>query len=409
MKAQIFPENNDLNDKLIEDYSSLSLICINSDGRLRNKISTETLKDRIDLTTTRMKDAILFLNGEYWGMYVITEKFTSDFIESHYDIPKKNVAMNKQDSVEEGPEEEYNEYKRFSREYAKKDLKDKDNYQKVCNIFDINSMIEHYVSGIYLGTTDWPNYNYGLWRNMGEKIEGNKFTDGKWRFMTYDLDKTVGNNYLDIGGIEVYEYNMFEHILRKVKNPPTSLFVALLQNDDFKNKFISIFCDYVNDVMALYRINPLLEYYRVNVTDILANSLQRWRGFNKKYIEGFTKYKNQFNDSLNKIKDYFVFRPNYTLIHMKEFLNLTEDYYELTIIKEGNGLIKLNSIIPYFIDGMWKGRYYYNIPIEIKAVDSGNSLFNRWSGDFDSNDKEIVISLKSDMTIKANFVNQDES
>jgi hypothetical protein len=228
---------------------------------------------------------------------------------------------------------------------------------------------------------------------MGEKKEGNKFTDGKWRFMTYDLDKTVGNNYLDIGGIEVYEYNMFQHILRKVKNPPTSLFVALLQNDDFKNKFISIFCDYVNDVMALYRINPLLEYYRANVTDILANSLQRWMGFNKKYIEGYTKYKNQFNDSLNKIKDYFAFRPNYTLIHMKEFLNLTEDYYELTIIKEGNGLIKLNSIIPYFIDGMWKGRYYYNIPIEIKAVDSDNSLFRKWSGDCDSNDKEIIISL----------------
>ena len=130
-------------------------------------------------------------------------------------------------------------------------------------------MIEHYVSGIYLGTTDWPNYNYGLWRNMGDKIEGNKLSDGKWRFMTYDLDKTVGNNYLDIGDIEVYEYNMFVHMLRKVKNPPTSLFMALLQNEDFKNKFIKIFCDYINDVMAIYRIEPLLEYYRANVTDIL--------------------------------------------------------------------------------------------------------------------------------------------
>jgi hypothetical protein len=36
-----------------------------------------------------MKNGIVFLNGEYWGMYVISEKFTADFIESHYNIPKK--------------------------------------------------------------------------------------------------------------------------------------------------------------------------------------------------------------------------------------------------------------------------------------------------------------------------------
>ena len=402
--VKLFPNSkNYITGKTIDKYTSLSLICINSDGRLRNEISTKIIKNRIDLSTTEMKNGIVFLNGEYWGMYVISEKFTDDFIESHYNIPRKDVSMNKQGTVEEGPADEYSKFWNFGKEYSQKDLKDKKNYEEVCNNFDIDSLIEHFIAGIYLGTTDWPNYNYGVWRNLGEKIDSNKFSDGKWRFMTYDLDKTMGNNYLDIGGIQVYEYNMFNHTAQKKKNPPTSLFMALLKNNDFKNRFVNLFCDYVNDVMSIDKISVLLDDYRENVTDMLANSLQRWRGYNRQYLDGFTRYKNQFYTSLDNIKTYFINRPNFTFIHMKEFLNLTGDYYELTITKEGNGKIMINSIIPDFIDGKWKGKYFFDIPITIKAIESENNEFVGWSGDYKSKEKEIVISLEDNMSIKANF------
>ena len=350
IKANIFPNNKNINGKLIEQYSYLSLICINSDGRLRNEIATKLIHNRIDLSTTDMKNGILFLNGEYWGMYVLLEKFTDDFIESHYNIPKKNVAMSKQSSVEEGPQEEYDNYKSLGKKYSKMDLKDKNNYEEVSNYFDIDSSIEHYAAGIYLGTIDWPNYNYGVWRNMGEKIENNKFSDGKWRFMTYDLDKTMGNYYGNIGVSEHYQYNMFNHTMKKNSSVPTSLFLALAKNEDFINKFVNVYCDYVNDVMSLDKINSLIEDYRENCTEMLANSLQRWRGFNKKQIEGYNRYKRDFNSSLGKIKTYFVERPNYTLIHMKEFFNLTGDFFELTIKKEGKGKIIVNTIIPNFME-----------------------------------------------------------
>ena len=42
-----------------------------------------------------MKESFLFLNGEFWGMYVITEKFSEDFFLSHYNIPKEDLLSNK--------------------------------------------------------------------------------------------------------------------------------------------------------------------------------------------------------------------------------------------------------------------------------------------------------------------------
>ena len=64
------------------------------------------------------------------------------------------------------------------------------------------------------------------------------------------------------------------------------------------------------------------------------------------------KWQVKMDKFAKKIKTFFVQRPNYTLAHMKEFFNLTGDYYELTIIKEGNGIILVNSIIPNFIDNL---------------------------------------------------------
>ena len=52
--------------------------------------------------------------------------------------------------------------------------------------------------------------------------------------MTYDLDATMGYYYGDIGGIEVYEYNTFNHTMKKNTGPPTSLFIALSKNEDFR-------------------------------------------------------------------------------------------------------------------------------------------------------------------------------
>ena len=88
---------------------------------------------------------------------------------------------------------------------------------------------------------------------------------------------------------------------------------------------------------------------------------------------------------------------------MKEFLNLREELVELNIIMKGNGKIKINTIMPNFKEGKWKGKYFTNIPLNISCISENNNEFNGWSGDISSNDKEITILLnKSTTTIEVN-------
>ena len=405
IKAKIFPENKNIDGNLINKYNSLSLLCINSKSRFKNEFATKTIHNRMDLATMDMKNGVVFLNGEYYGAYIITEKFTDNFIENHYNIPKNNVAMSKNGNVEEGPEEEFNNFISLGKEYSKKDLRDKKYYDEVSNYFDIDSLIEHYAAGLYLGTYDWPNHNYAVWRNMGEKIENNKFSDGKWRFMTFDLDLTIGGFYGDNGGTEVYEYNTFNHTMQRRSGTPTNLFIALSKNENFRNKFVNIYCDYVNDVMSLDRINLIIEDCKENATELVANSIQRWRANNRTYYQGYTINKKEFITFLETMRTFFIQRPNYTLIHMKEFFNLTGNFYELTIIKEGNGKIMVNSIMPNFVDNKWVGKYFYNIPVPIKAIPLNNNTFVEWKGDYKSNKTTIYVSLEKPMVINAIFKN----
>ena len=89
-----------------------------------------------------MQSCVVFLNGEYWGLYEMTEKLSDDFIKSNYDIPKENVAMIKNGALEEGSQTELNNFYQFFKKYAAADLTNEDNYQAVEDFVDAEELVK---------------------------------------------------------------------------------------------------------------------------------------------------------------------------------------------------------------------------------------------------------------------------
>ena len=119
---------------------------------------------------------ILFLNGEYWGAYLLIEKTDKSFIETNYLIPSENVSMIKEAENEEGPIEDTEKFNSFcsANSVWGKDLNDEKAYEEIKNFIDVDSLIEHYAFGIYIATGDCPQRNQGVWKNNGPIIEGNE-------------------------------------------------------------------------------------------------------------------------------------------------------------------------------------------------------------------------------------------
>ena len=320
--STLFPDNKDIKGNSINQYDSFALRAINDETRTRDQFSTKLIKGRTLQSTTNMKNSYLFLNGEFWGLYVITEKYGQKFFADHYNLNEKDIAYMKEEDPKADSEEETNELIDFIRLYGSKDLSDQNNYKKVCDYIDIDSLIEHYVTGIFLVIYDWPSHNYGLWKNKGNSIDGNIFSDGKWRFMTYDLDYTMGKTYGSFGGVEGYAYDMFKHVINE-KDIPTNLFTALLNNTEFKEKFRSVFEEYANKIMSLDKVNELINEYKVKFPEMVANSQTRWWGyFGGTKLETYSYAKNQYlNKALPQIKKFFEERAKYALEDMEEYLS----------------------------------------------------------------------------------------
>lgn len=65
-------------------------------------------------------------------------------------------------------------------------------FQEVTAQVDLQSFLEYMALGMYTCNTDWPHNNVKLWKYTGEPVEGIPVTDGKWRFMTRDMDMALG-------------------------------------------------------------------------------------------------------------------------------------------------------------------------------------------------------------------------
>ena len=400
IETDIFKDNYDINGKKITSYKSLSMRCIYEQARFKDMLGRDILYDRKNLSITNMKPSILFLNGEYWGLYLLQEKLDDEFISSHYLIPNEDVAMVKEGQIEEGPEEESTTVKQFFEEYSKKDLNDEKIYEEVKNVVDINSMIEFFATGIYISIGDWPGQNEGEWRNMGNIIEDNKYSDGKWRFMIYDLDYTMGSKFAGVG---LLDSDNFKFVEGKSKNFPANLFMGLLKNNtDFQQKFVNLYCDYANEVFSYEKIEKILEEYREKYSNMIAYSQLRWWGWGSK-LEGFLSYRTRYLQALDDIAEFYRKRAVYTIPHMQDFLGLKGNLVSLIIEVKGRGKIIVNTITPTFKNNRWVGRYFTKIPIILKAIPELGYTFKGWSGKVEYEESYVEITLSETTTIVANF------
>lgn len=405
IKYPLIPDNYDKDGNLIKKYDSISLRAISDHTRLNDSFVQILLSDRENLSTQAMKPCVVFLNGEYWGLYEITERFSDYYFETKYGINKDDITMLKEGECEEGSQEECDALISFADEYSAKDLSAEENYNAVCDVIDIDSMIDHYAAGIYLGTFDWPNHNYGMWKSTGQQIEGNKYSDGKWRFMSYDLDYTIGLTYEDFGGVEGYAYDSFKHMEKRSDAAPTNLFVSLLKNKDFRDKFAAVYCDYANEVAKKDKGIALAEKYSSDYADILARSSTRWWGYFGGDAESTYRWnvKNYQSNIISDIKTFFTQRENYTLEDMKSYLGYSGELQTITIKSGEHGRIQINSIIPDTGTEGWSGKYYSDCPVTLTAIPDEGYSFAGWGGDVSGSETTITVTPEKAMSILADF------
>ncbi|MBR5445304.1 MAG: CotH kinase family protein [Clostridia bacterium] len=167
-----------------------------------------------DLTLQHSRMAVVFLNGEYYGILDMKEDVNDNYIRNVYGLPgDENITVIKSEldttrhctkhasggecrfcdvwffyEVDDGAPEELDVLLTLLRDVQS----GKADYSDVTAAFDIENLIQYYALNLYLSNTDWPHNNVRLWRYTGEAMDSISVTDGKWRFSLRDMDFTMG-------------------------------------------------------------------------------------------------------------------------------------------------------------------------------------------------------------------------
>ena len=184
----------------------------------------------LGLEAANSRPVVVYLNGEYWGIYFLQEKLDDHYLEDHFAIaPEKcNILCGngfEGQNWEWVLEEESGDCSQFLQlldwlEDA--DLSDSLNYAHVGSVIDIDNFIDYQILETFIANADWPANNMRCWQA----------NDNKWRFIFFDGDDALLKEDYDVFGNACYMPNDRWHTCGK----STELCRRILENNDVKLK-----------------------------------------------------------------------------------------------------------------------------------------------------------------------------
>ena len=211
------------------------------------------IKDK-KVETQASRPCVVYLNGEYWGLYILQEDYNDNYFQEKYGVDDKKVVAYKGDGekykigykLDEGEipaGEDVTYYFRDLLDFYKKhkDLKNKKDYEAFSKLVDVESVRDYFAIQIWINNKwDWPGKNWTVWK-VTEPDENNPYADGRWRFCCYDMEfgGVSGGGDASANTIQANNYEPDGMLDRGTKNPVVLMFIYLMSNEGFRQDFLS--------------------------------------------------------------------------------------------------------------------------------------------------------------------------
>jgi len=222
---------------------------------IRDSLLTSLAGDTTDLDVQAYYPVVVYLNGEYWGVYFFREKLNKYYVEQHHNAdPEKVDIIYGNGTSSRHAVSGTNENWLALRDYVKShDLSDPEVYKTVTDWVDIDSYMDMVINEIYVGNQDTGNI-----KCYRENVEGEK-----WRWFYYDVDWGffyTTNANVNTNNIKGYINNEGHGAGDAFE---TWLIMGLLENEDFKRQFIERFAYHIrityNSQRVIERIDEIYE------------------------------------------------------------------------------------------------------------------------------------------------------
>ena len=344
---------------------------------LRDAMTESIVSDRMACGIMAYRPARLFLNGSYWGIYNIREKFDKTYFVENFNVDLNYLIHLEYGNTSSGVELLEIEGSRGDYDLMIDLIQNNDNsqyvaYEQLSNWIDLDSFIDHLIMIVYSANTSW-EHNREWWK---ENKPGKK-----WQWLIVDLDR--GFN------IDNLSRNLLDNLLEDY-----DLFTLLANNDHFVDRFAQRAAAHLNSTLSFNRISTIVDSLGAIISDEMPKHINRWGG------EGGIQSIDEWQEELNSIKQFSNLRRDYVFNQLMDELEIdgTAEII-LSIEPEGAGMVEIEGVaIP---NNSEPNTFFINRPLKVNAISSPGYLFSGWSDGSDTN--QIELTLDGDTLISVFF------
>ena len=233
--------NDSFKHLLLRPFSSSGLVSGTNDHlstRIAEELNVETLASR---------PVLLYINGEYWGIYYIHERPDERFLEDHFDvdIDDVNLISGWNGVLDHGTTANFDSLFQW---VETADLTNEEDYAYFKTRIDLDCFIDYYILELFIENNDWPANNMRMWQVQG----------GPWRWIFYDGDACIRWMTFDAFEQAVYVGDA----TWPSSTTSTLFFRKLLENLEFKQQFEARFVALLNTVLDYSNLSVLYEGIR---------------------------------------------------------------------------------------------------------------------------------------------------
>lgn len=209
---------------------------------------------QLDVESVASRPMVLFLNGEYWGLYYLKEKPDAHYLEDHFDNDDSdyNVVDNWYGYQVDGDTTGFVEMMRW---FSSCDLSTEEEYAMAEEKIDLSSFIDYYCLELFIANHDWPANNMRCYQ-LG---------DGRWRWIFFDGDDALRD----------LDFDVFDNATSLVNlgwptdSRSTLMFRKLLENEGFRKRFARRF----NSLLSTQFSYAVTKPYFVDAASLVRNEM----------------------------------------------------------------------------------------------------------------------------------------
>jgi len=330
-----------------------------------------TLSIRADmlLDERTWRPCVVYLNGEYWGVYEIREKADDhDYTDYYYDQDKFDLQYLKTWGAT---------WEEYGAPNAQQDWDDLVNYIMTNNMapgpnFDYAksqlkwaSLCDYFMFNSYVVNQDWLNWNTAWWRGLNPL--GSK---KKWRYVLWDMDASFGH-YINFTGIPDPTANADPCNVENLPNPGgqghTDILEKLInENPQVEQYYITRYIDLINTHFSCAYMNQLLDSMLNEIAPEMVDHVARWGGT----VAGWEA-------NVQAMRDFIDARCLAMEQGLIDCYSLTGPYdVTFDVDPPNSGEIKVNSINPP--NYPWTTQYYGGINTITIATPEPGYMFDHW-------------------------------